>query len=105
MGSECSNTDSGPWYQIYPDTILSTGKDVCRATLLCLHSKFVVYASVNVCWLVCFFVVVRRGCSTMSEYTVISEISAAKVSDDANLEKARIESASEKGVIHPFGAG
>lgn len=27
------------------------------------------------------------GCSTMSEYTVISEISAAKVSDDANLEK------------------
>ncbi|CAM9912903.1 unnamed protein product [Pylaiella littoralis] len=27
------------------------------------------------------------GCSTMSEYTVISEISAAKVSDDADLEK------------------
>lgn len=30
---------------------------------------------------------INRGCSTMSEYTVISEISTAKISDDADLEK------------------
>ncbi|CAN0411619.1 unnamed protein product [Ascophyllum nodosum] len=29
------------------------------------------------------------GCSTMAEYTVISEISAAKISENADLEKAR----------------
>lgn len=33
---------------------------------------------------------INRGCSTMSEYTVISEISAAKVSDDADLEKVGV---------------
>lgn len=31
-----------------------------------------------------------RGCSTMAEYTVISEISAAKISDDADLEKVQM---------------
>ena len=29
----------------------------------------------------------RRGCSTFSEYTVVSEISCAKISDDAPLDK------------------
>ena len=29
----------------------------------------------------------RRGCSTFSEYTVVSEIACAKISDDAPLDK------------------
>ncbi|CAB1115909.1 unnamed protein product [Ectocarpus sp. CCAP 1310/34] len=41
------------------------------------------------------------GCSTMAEYTVISEISAAKISDDADLEKVCLFGC---GVATGFGA-